>query len=231
VQPVSDYIIFKRLWGMPVAGLVPILRKRVANETLLTYSGEAYFYAWARARLNMVTTPFAAIKDVSILSAVVGNVFTLALLAVATPLTYSLLPPDWVKKIAGSTAVIVGISLAILLFRGRLFSLSRAELRWVFGIHLVRTLVYTVLLALCWHFALPMVPLGLWLILVTVRQMVTRLPLVPNADIVFINVAGFILGQDVEVTRLLAITATMTLLCHVVVLAATWLPSLKRGAV
>ncbi len=229
VQPLSDLVIFRRLWGLPLSGIVPILRKLVANEILLGYSGEAYFYAWARTRLNMVAAPFAAIKDVSILSAVVGNIFTLALLAIATPFAYSLLPAEHIRPILGSVGVMLALSLAILLFRGRLFSLPASELRWVFLVHLVRTIAYTGLLALCWHLALPLVPLALWMLLVTGRQLVARLPLVPNKDIVFANLAVFLVGNDAAVTRLVALTVALTLLCHVIVLALPWLP-LRTGA-
>lgn len=229
VQPLADYAIFRRLWNMPIAGIIPILRKLVANEVLLGYSGEAYFYAWARARLNMVAAPFAAIKDVSILSAVVGNLFTLSLLGIATPLAFEFLPVDLVKPVLGSGAFIVAISLAIVLFRGRLFSLRRDELRWVLAVHIVRTLAYTVLLALCWHLALPDVPLAIWMILVTSRQLVARLPLVPNKDIVFANLAIVLVGDNLAVTQLIALTVALTLLCHAVVLIATWLPPLKRS--
>lgn len=229
VQPLSDFIIFRRLWGLPAFGIVPILRKLVANELLLGYSGEAYFYAWARARMNMVAAPFAAIKDVSILSAVVGNVVTLALLGLASPFALAILPVELVKPVLGSIAVILGLSLAILAFRRRLFSLPVTELRWVFGVHLLRTFAYTGLLALFWHLALPDVPLGLWILLVTGRQLVARLPLVPNKDIVFAGLALLLVGSNTEVTRLMAITVAMTLLCHGVVLALTWLPMRARS--
>lgn len=228
VQPLSDYAIFRRLWGMPPSGIVPILRKLVANEVLLGYSGEAYFYAWARTRLQMVAAPFAAIKDVSILSAVVGNLFTLMLLGLATPFAFQLLPAELVKPVAGSAAAIVAMSLGILAFRGRLFSLNRAELRWVFCIHLLRTFAYTTLLALCWHFALPAVPLGIWMIMVTSRQLVARLPLLPNKDIVFANLALVLVGADGAVAKLIALTVALTLLCHAIVLCLTWLPIWKR---
>lgn len=231
VQPVSDYVIFRRLWGITLGGIVPILRKLVANEVLLGYSGEAYLYAWARARLNMVATPFAAIKDVSILSAVVGNVFTLILLGLATPLAYTLIPPAMVRPVVGSAAVIIGTSLIILLFRGRLFSLPNKDLRWIFGVHIIRTLAYVGLQALSWHLALPGVPLGIWMLLVTSRQLVARLPLVPNKDIVFANLAVLLVGGEGSISQLIALTVALTLLCHIVVFAVTWLPSLNRKPV
>lgn len=228
VQPLSDYAIFRRLWGLPPDGLVPILRKNVANEILLGYSGEAYFYAWARARLKMVAAPFAAIKDVSILSAVVGNVVTLALLALAAPVALSLIPDEYMRPALASVATILILSLAILLFRRRLFSLQRRDLQWVFGVHLARTLLYTALLALCWHFALPDVPIALWMLLVTGRQLVARLPLIPNKDIVFANLALLLVGNDADVARLVGITVAMTLLSHALILGLTALPIRKE---
>ena len=231
VQPVSDFIIFRKLWQMPLSGIVPILRKLVANEVVLGYSGEAYFYAWARSKLNMVATPFAAIKDVSILSAVVGNIVTLILLGIATPFAYQMLPADLVRPILWSASVIMLMSLGIMAFRGRLFSLERKELIWVFGVHLLRTLIYTGLLSLCWHLALPAVPIGIWMILVTSRNLVSRLPLLPNKDIVFANLALLMVGSDGQVAKLIAITVALTLLCHGIVLALTWIPNLKRTAV
>ena len=59
--------------------------------------------------------------------------------------------------------------------------------------------------------------------------LVARLPLVPNKDIVFANLAVFLVGNDAAVTRLVALTVALTLLCHVIVFALTWLP-LRKGA-
>ncbi|WP_216075134.1 hypothetical protein, partial [Acinetobacter baumannii] len=75
--PTFDYVIFKRLWHIPLAGLVALHKKRISNEVLFGYSGEAYFYAWARQRTQMVAAPFGAVKDVMILSAIAGNAITL----------------------------------------------------------------------------------------------------------------------------------------------------------
>ncbi|WP_339561258.1 hypothetical protein, partial [Pseudomonas sp. EA_65y_Pfl1_P113] len=85
LSPVTgDFIIFRKLWGIPAAGYVALTKKRIAND-VLNYSGEAYFYAWARQRSSMVAAPFGAVKDVSILSAIAGNMVTLAMIAIAMP--------------------------------------------------------------------------------------------------------------------------------------------------
>ncbi|MCI1142015.1 hypothetical protein MOP88_06395 [Sphingomonas sp. WKB10] len=83
------------------------------------YSGEAYFYAWARQRAQLVAAPFGAVKDVSILSAIAGNAVTLAMIAIALPVGRNLIPHDMVRYVYGSLAVIFGTSLPFLIFRGR----------------------------------------------------------------------------------------------------------------
>ena len=52
--PTADYIIFRRLWAIPFEGWVALLKKRVANDVVLGYSGDALFYTWARSRAKMV---------------------------------------------------------------------------------------------------------------------------------------------------------------------------------
>src|SRR5690606_9781177 len=86
VTPASEWVIYHRLWSIPAEGMIALLRKRVANEIVLGYLGEVYFYAWVR-RTGLITrsAPFGAIKDVAILSALTGNAVTLAMLAAALP--------------------------------------------------------------------------------------------------------------------------------------------------
>ena len=230
-QPVSDFIIFRRLWGLPAAGIVPVLRKLVANEVLFGYSGEAYFYAWARARLKFVAAPFAAVKDVSILSAIVGNLITLGLLGAAVPSLDALLPSELTKPVVWSAALIIAISLAVLLAGRRVFSLRAEELAFVFGVHGARAAAYTLFLALSWHLAMPTAPLALWLLLVASRQVVARLPLVPNKDILFANLAGLMVGGHKDVTSLIASSVALTLVLHLLAYLATLAPSVfKRQA-
>jgi hypothetical protein len=217
--PIGDYLIFRRLWGLPVAGLVPLLKKRVANELVLSYSGEAYFYAWCRQRLRIVSAPFGAIKDVSILSAVAGNLVTLLMLAAATPFAFGLVPHRFVMPVVGSAVIVTGLSLLALTLRRRLFSLPPRELAAVGAIHMARLAAGTILLGLCWHLALPQVALGFWLVLATMRMLVSRLPLIPNKDLLFANLAVLLVGQHDALARLMALTAGLALLLHVVVVA------------
>ena len=114
-----DYAIFRRLWGIPIAGFFALVRKRIANDALLGYSGDAYFYAWARARAHLVAAPFGAIKDTSILSAIAGNTVTLVMLALALPIGWSLVTPRQFHELGWSVLAIIAISLPWLIFSRR----------------------------------------------------------------------------------------------------------------
>jgi hypothetical protein len=215
VPPSFDFWIFRRLWALPRDGWAAIHKKRIANEALVGYAGEAYFYAWARQRREMVAAPFAAVKDTSILSAAAGNIVTLAAVALMLPFAANLLDDGQMRSLWGAAAILVAMTLPLFVLSGRLFSLPRAELRWVFAMQAGRIVAGSLLLALAWHFALPDVAPGTWLSLTAVRLLVSRLPLVPNKDLLFANFAVILIGQGEALSGLMAWTGALTLLVHV----------------
>jgi hypothetical protein len=215
--PVSEWIIYRKLWHIPLSGIGALLRKLVSNEILLGYLGEAQFYAWARSRTRMTTAPFGTIKDVTILSALTGNVATLVMLVFAWPLVWSEAAGLEMKSAFVSLGVVLVSSMAILLFRSRLFSLPRKDLAFIAGMHTGRIMLMLGLAALMWHHVLPGVALWLWLVLATLRMLVSRLPLLPNKDVVFAGLAVYLMGHDVAIGDLMAMMAAILLVAHLAV--------------
>lgn len=212
--PLADYVIFRRLWHIPPAGFLALLRKLIGNELLLGYIGELYFYTWARRRTEITNAPFGAIKDVAILSALVGNAVTIAMMGFAYPLLGTLHLGVDTRTLLLSVATVLITSSALVFFRKRLFSLPAADLRFVMLMHLVRIVATTGLTALAWHLALPGVELGLWLLLSTFRMLLSRLPFMPNKDVVFAGLAVFLVGRDLEVGVLMTFMASLILATH-----------------
>ena len=215
--PLMDWLIFRRLWKIPAAGFAALLRKLIGNELLLGYIGEVYFYTWARRRTGMTTAPFGAIKDVAILSALMGNVVTLAMLVLAAPLLSTMRFGIDAETLIASIAVVLVTSSAMLLFRRKLFSLPAPELRFVSGMHLVRIGLTTGFNALAWHLVLPEVGMQWWLLLSALRLLLSRLPLLPNKDIVFAGLAVFLIGHDVQIGALMTMMASLILGTHILV--------------
>jgi len=215
--PFLEWVIFRRLWHIPfLSGMSALLRKLVTNELVLGYLGEAQFYAWTRARANITSAPFGAIKDVAILSALAGNAATLVMLVFAWPIVSSGLGGVQMRSVFLSLGVVLITSCAILLFRKKLFSLSRRELWFITGVHIARIVLFIAFSAFLWHLILPQAPIGLWMVLATLRMLVSRLPLLPNKDIVFAGIAVFLLGHDLEVAALMTLWAALGLASHVV---------------
>ena len=215
--PCTEWIIFRRLWGLPLSGMAALLRKMVSNELLLGYLGEVQFYAWARARLKRVAAPFGAVKDVAILSALTGNIATLGMLIWAWPLVANGAIGAKSHTIFLSLGVVLVTSFVILLFRQRLFTLPRRDLVFITVIHFARIFIILALAAELWHTVLAEVPIGIWLVLATLRMLVSRLPLIPNKDVVFAGIAVFLMGHETQVAGLMTMMAGLMLVAHLCV--------------
>lgn len=227
--PLSELIIFQRVWLAPAAIFAPLLRKAVINDLIVNYGGELCLYRWARKHVRSGALPFGAIRDVSILSAAVGNVLTLATLAIAAPWLGDLLPPRLVGPLWGSVAILSAVPLLLALFSRKVFSLSSDERRFVCWVHLTRILASSVLMALLWSCVLPEVPATYWFALQSLRLLVSRLPLLPNKDMLFASIAVTIVGQQSSITALLSLAAVATLGLHLLTFAALSLNDALRS--
>jgi hypothetical protein len=214
VQPAADWVVFRRLWRLPPGGLPILLGKRIANE-LLMYSGEAYFYLWARRRAGLTTAPFGAIKDVNILSAMVGNLAALLLLLAVWPFLSGPLGA-YAGPAVGSAVAMLAVSGAILLASRRLFTLSRPQRVEVSLVHLARLTAEVVLWAELGLLALPETPASLWLALSAFRLLVARLPFVPHKDLLFASLAALLLGTRQDVVAFVAMSSVAMLGLHLV---------------
>jgi hypothetical protein len=229
VGPASEWVIFRRLWGVSRRAVDALIRKLIYNELLLGYLGEVYFYTWARRRLPMAATPFGAVKDVAIMSAIAGNIMTLALIALAYPYLALLPLAEYGDDIAWSLIFMVMISLVPFVWRRQIFSLTRGELWFVFCVHIARIVVTTLLSALLWALVLPDVQIGWWLVLSAIRLLVSRLPFVPNKDLVFAGIAVLALGEDVQIAALMAMMAALILSTHLILALMFGLHDLAKG--
>jgi hypothetical protein len=212
--PIGDYAIFRRLWQIPADGFLALMRKMIGNELVTGYVGDLYFYTWARQRTAMVAAPFGAVKDVAILSAMAANAVTLLLMLLAYPLLDELklgIDPD---AVVASVAIMLVISSGVLLFRKKLFSLPTADLGYVGLVQTVRVVAALVLTGWCWALALPAESVQMWVLLSAMRMLLSRLPLLPNRDVVFAALAVFVIGRDAEVGALMTMMASLFLVTH-----------------
>ncbi|HEX7852210.1 MAG TPA: hypothetical protein VF503_00780 [Sphingobium sp.] len=230
ITPLSDWVIFRRLWNLPARGIPALMRKMVSNDLLLGYLGEVYFYTWARRNASISSAPFGAIKDVAILSALAGNVVTLLLVLFCWPFMGFLHRNVQGNSIEYSVLFVLGLSLVITFFRNRLFSLPAKELWIVTGIHMFRIFVSLTLTAYMWYCLMPDIDLVWLLLLNTMRLLVSRLPFIPNKDLAFAALAAFFVGHDNTLVAAMTLMASISLAAHLMVGAVLGaLDLLKEG--
>lgn len=224
--PGVEWLIYRELWRLPPSGMLPLLRKQIANELLLGYSGDAQLYLWVRQHGGGANAA-AAVKDVAILSAAAGNVATLAMMAATAPMLWSLIDAGWLRALGISIGLVTFMSLAIFLFRNALFGLSHRELWRIFAAHLLRLLFSILLLTVMWHVLVPQATIAWLLLLATIRLMLSRLPLFPNKDALFAGATIFALGAGSDTSRAIALVAALTIAAHIALLPLTYLPMLR----
>lgn len=226
--PVSEWFIYRRLWNIPPSGFPALVRKFISNEILLGYLGEVYFYAWARRSTQIRVAPYGAIKDVTILSALIGNGFTLLILALLFPLFHTLDYGGVANTAYYSIGFVLLTSVVIMALRNRLFSLTGPDLRYIAWVHAARIIFTTAASAMMWHLLLPSVDFRWWLLLAAGRLLISRLPFLPNKDIMFAAFAIVIVGHDSEISELIALITSLLLITHLVIATMLAIPELAR---
>jgi len=143
LQPFGDYLVYRNLWGTAnTPPMAVILRKRLLNTFMLDYSGEAFFFFWAQARLKLKPGLLVhGIKDSNLLSGGAGLVMVylmlLGLLAVGgLKIPASLYGHGWLYVLVGSVPLI--LCAALVLGHRKLTALSRGQIAATFAIHFGR---------------------------------------------------------------------------------------------
>lgn len=228
-SPFIEWLIVRRLWQAPWSGFGAVLRKMIYNELVLSYLGDAYFFAWIRRELPHVATPFAVVKDMAIISALMGSLATLAAIAIVWPMF-----PAFDRTGLGSSLILcLALALAsggaITFFRKSLLSLSRPEIRWIAGAFGVRIVGQSVCAVFMWWSLLPQVPLTTWIVLTAVRMVSARLPLVPSKDLAFAAAAVALVGPHTPVAPMIVLVTTLILLANVALAILLSLDGWARG--
>ncbi len=230
VMPLTDYVLYRGFWNIGRWALPAFLRKRIYNELVFDYSGEVFLFLWAQGRIERTKPQIAStVKDVNLLSGVTSNAVTLLLLGAiaATGHSRMLMPngADSMQFLLVPVGIVLAMSLAVVLFRNQLFALTRPQALRVLGLHVLRLVLTLGLMAAQWWVALPEVSLGTWAVILTVRMLLTRLPFLPNQDVMFmwvaVSMAGMIDAPEAAVTSMFVAAGAMSLVTHAVVFGIT----------
>lgn len=231
----TELLIYRRAWNIGIAAAPVFLRKRVMNEALFGYSGEAYAVFWARGHARGPHAPLETVKDVNIISAIVSNLGTLALLVATLALNTGERLAHAAAAAQGpallaATAFVLAVTIGLIL-KPRLFSLPARLRGFITLMHTLRLTTGVVMMMALWSIALPGYGLALWLTLAAWRNLIARLPFVPQKDLLFVNLAILALGSGGrDVAAVLAMVSALTLIAHLVTALACALPGMAGRA-
>lgn len=198
--PVTEAIIYGRAWEVSSRSLLPVLfRKRVLNNDVLGYSGEAYFFLWMQKNSEIARRRIlATIKDNMIISSVSSTSVAFLLLAVfflsgQIQLLEQYLP-DSTSTIAAAVAILILVVAVGLAFRRAIFSLP-ASLLGVFALgHFARFILNNGFQVTQWAIVIPEVPLGTWITLLALYIIINQVPLIPARGLFFVTASVELAG-------------------------------------
>ena len=247
LQPFTEWVIYRRWWGFGWPAMAVFLKMRVMNEALFSYSGHTYLLIWAAGRMGISfdpdappkrllgrgdgdgvdprTSPFAAVKDMAIMSGLAGNFATLLMLILAVAMGGDTVlgdaaDPATLRIVVISFGALIVLNIGILLFRKHVMSIPVQENMFAFRWHLFRVLTAHILIVGSWIVALPEIAIATWVLLGALRMVIGRLPL-PNKELLFAAVAVSLTGDaSVEVAALMAAQGALHLVFHGIALVA-----------
>lgn len=196
--PASELLIYRPLWPTAQTSnkemFLAFMRKQALNEAVIGYSGEAFFYFWGRNKLGIDSkTVFAAIKDNNILSAAVSAIAAMlivVLFAVFGELqTFLDQAPAALPYIVGTIGVTVLLVPLLALFGKKIIQISASSAARVAALHFGRICLFESLLVLQWSLVLPTVSIGTWIGFVAAKMVLTRIPLMPNKELMLLSLA------------------------------------------
>jgi hypothetical protein len=229
VQPIADLVIYRNLLGTRLP-LSILLRKRFVNS-VMDYSGEGYFFLWARKNLDLKGGVLLhAVKDTNVLSAGAALTIAWVVLVILLEVDTMRLPGfmsanRWEFVVLGS--IPLALSLGLIVGGRRVTALSRRQIAMTFSIHIVRSIIALSLEFLLWWLSGALASPVACMEFVALRILITRLPFVPNKELIFVGVgiaAAHLLDASApKVAAVLVITTAYTQLQEVVLVGVPWL--------
>ena len=203
--PITEVFIYRVTWSFDALRSIPVfLKKRVYNRDVLGYAGEVYFFAWARSNLEHTTRYVAeTIRDNNIISSVASTAVAITLLSFFLTRgeigITDMLGDNTIWYIVLGAVVVAVLIPVWIRFRRFLFSMRLKTAGVIFSLHTVRLLLGQALQIGMWVVVMPDVPLDVWFTYAAVSIILSRIPFVPNQNLIFLG-AGVELSSRVNIS-------------------------------
>lgn len=202
--PVVELFIYRQAYHFPLVKSFPaFIKKRVLNRDVIGYSGEIFFFSWARRRFETTDAHLAkTIRDNNIISSAASTLVAVVLLAIFLFLGQISIT-DLIGEKTGYYVLIGALTLGILIpvvirFRHYMFSMPLTTALTIFAMQVGRLVVGQALQIGMWTVVIPEVPMGTWFSYAAISIALTRVPFLPNHALIFAG-AGIALSTKMGV--------------------------------
>jgi len=193
--PVAEFFTYRRSVPLKFWNSQSIfLRKRIYNKTIVGYSGELQLFFWLKKQFGIAEKQsFRIVRDNNTLSTIASTFVTITLL-LGFFLTGNITLLDSLQinielYLAAVVAGIIVIGILGWQFKEYVYSMNLRDTLFISGIHAGRLYILAVLQILQWHVVMPDVELQIWITVIAIQIVLSRIPFVPNKDLVFIAVS------------------------------------------
>ncbi len=234
--PVSEYFVYSKIWPIEFWDtIVNFVLKKIYNNSLIGYSGDIYLGLHIAKITNIeVNKALSDVKDVAILSSISSTIFAIFILVVF--LFIGKVPEHIINRsyLAYAIGVFIIIMFIVLMlpkkFRSVLFSLNGKQSIYIITVNNFRLLLLSIIQILQWKSVLPNVELTVWISYIALQIITTRIPLIPNRDLIFLAM-GFELAKvlDISLASLTAMLIINNLLDKIINLATFLVIKLKNS--
>jgi hypothetical protein len=192
VLPISEYFGYSRFLKLDFKESIPIfIKKRIYNKNLVNYLGEFDFYLWLTKRMPERTKRqlFDIIKDNNIISSL-ASILIVVVLLLYLVYHYELslvVSPSGNLLFYVIGGVVLFLIAAVLSKKFRIYSLSFKDTLYLTNLHLTRMIISSGLQILQWYLAITTVSFYELFIFLAVQLVISRIPMLPGKDLLFIS--------------------------------------------
>jgi len=199
--PFFEVWIYRLTWKFNALKSIPtFITKRVYNKDVLGYSGEIYFFSWAKKNLSLTDKEIAlTIKDNNIISSVASTFVSVGLLSVffftgQVPIDTWFSADQLVYWIIGIVLAVV-LGLVIYRFRNYVIHMKWSTAASIFGIQMLRLIFVQALNLMMFYVVMPQTELYVWFTYLSLEIILSRIPFLPNKDFIFVSLSITMAGN------------------------------------
>lgn len=236
--PMGEWLVYRLLWGAPTEKRFDVfVRMRIYNAAVMSYSGEAYLGIWAHRQIGGRKRDIAGkIKDSQILSALSSNSLTIVLLAMLFTTgrlgVFTSADPSYPTYVAIALGLSLFLIPLVIWFRKQILSLDPALTGKVFLIHFTRLATVVALQVASWSVVLPDVPMDIWLVFLTGQYVLTRIPFLPNTDLMIaglgLTLLSFVDAPAAALAGIFVASGAITQVLHLTLFASLTLRDMVK---